>query len=143
MSTTAIGLASNPVRSPFSAELQSSGQLDPGRSWFDGNGVWHLRGQVSVGTITGGINGQVRITQNMNLDISTFSGNIQVKAVITADSGAVYDMFACVTIENMMLSGIFTIHGTGGLRGTHMMGIIGGVAGGVATLNGYQFTPRQ
>jgi hypothetical protein len=143
MSTTAAGLASKPVRSPFSAEIQASGQpLDPGRSWVNGNGIWHLRGQVSVGTITGDINGQVRITQNMNLNVTTFSGNIQAKGVITADSGAVYDMLACITIENMALSGIFMIIGTGSLRGTHIMGTVGGVAAGVATLNGIQFTAK-
>jgi hypothetical protein len=144
MSTAAAGLACHPIRKPFSAEIQASGQpLDPGRSWVGGNGIWHIRGQVSVGTITGDINGQVRLTQNMNLNVTTFSGNIQAKAVITADSGAVYDMLACVTIENMALSGIFTIRGTGSLTGTHIMGTVGGVAGGVATLNGIQFTTKR
>ena len=142
MSTTAMGLASNPVRSPFSAEILASGQpLDPGRSWVGGNGIMHVRGMVLEGTITGDIDGEVLITQDMNLD-ATFTGNVHVKAVITADSGAVYEMLAYVIVTNNALSGTFMIHGTESLRGTHMMGTVGGVGGGVATLNGYQFTAK-
>jgi len=143
MSATAAGLASKPVRSPFSAEVLASGQpLDPGRSWVGSNGILHVRGMVGDGIIIGDINGQVRFMQNMNLDVTTFSGNIQIKAVITADSGAVYSMLAYITVKNMALSGIFIIHGTESLRGTHIMGTVGGVAQGVTTLNGVRFTAK-
>jgi len=144
MSTTAAGLACNPIRKPFSAEVQASGQpIDPWYSWLDDKGIMHVRGMVGEGTIKGDINGQLRFTQNMNLDVTTFSGNIQIKAVITADSGAVYEMFAYISVKNGALSGIFMIYGTGSLKGTCILGTVGGVATGVATLNGIQFTTKR
>jgi hypothetical protein len=143
MSTTAAGLACHQIRKPFSAEVQSSAQpIDPGYSWFDEKGIMHVRGMVGEGTITGDVNGQLRFTQNMNLDVTTFSGNIQIKAVITADSGAVYEMFAYISVKNMALSGIFMIYGTGSAKGTCILGTVGGVAGGIATLNGIEFTTK-
>jgi hypothetical protein len=144
MSTTTVSLAGRPIPKPFSAEVQASNQpLDPGRSWFDDKGMMHVRGMVQEGTIKGDINGQVRITQDMNLDVTTFSGNIQVKAVITADSGAFYKMSAYIAVKNAALSGIFVICGTGSLEGTYIVGKVGGVAGGVGTLNGIQFTTKR
>jgi cytoskeletal protein CcmA (bactofilin family) len=101
----------------------------------------HIRGMVVDGVITGDINGQIRITQNLNLD-AAFTGDIQAEAVITVASGAVYRMVACIKVKTLVLSGIFLIWGTGSVEGIYVMGTVGGVAGGVAALNGMQLVTK-
>ncbi|MCJ7767674.1 hypothetical protein MUP79_04735, partial [Candidatus Bathyarchaeota archaeon] len=52
MSTTAAGLACHPLRRPFSAEVQASGQpIDPGRSWIDDKGIIHMPYECSTMSI--------------------------------------------------------------------------------------------
>jgi hypothetical protein len=141
MSTATTALAFRPVHKPFSAAIQATSTVNPGRSWSDDKGIWHVRGMVVDGLITGDINGQIRITQNLNLD-ATFTGNIQADAVITVATGAVYRMLAYINVKALVLSGIFLIWGTGSLEGIYVVGTVSGNAGGVANLNGMQLVTK-
>jgi cytoskeletal protein CcmA (bactofilin family) len=107
----------------------------------DDKGIMHIRDMIVNGIITGDINGQIQITQNLNVD-ATFTGNIQAEAEITVPSGAVYRMLAYINVKTLVLSGIFLIWGTGSLRGTYAVGTVSGMAGGVATLNGMQLVTK-
>ena len=75
MSTVATGLACRPIHQPFSAGIQVVSTVCDGRSWRDDKGMIHIRGMVVDGVITGDINGQIRITQNLNLDAAFAGGH--------------------------------------------------------------------
>jgi len=141
MPTAVTALACRPIQQRFSAAIQVVSTASPGRSWVDDKGIMHIRDMIVNGIITGDINGQIQITQNLNVD-ATFTGNIQAEAEITVPSGAVYRMLAYINVKTLVLSGIFLIWGTGSLRGTYAVGTVSGMAGGVATLNGMQLVTK-
>ncbi len=140
---TMSALATRPIEWEFEAVIH--GEEGPGPSadtcsyyWehhWDGRAEIQARHCIATVNITGNITGKIDITQNLNLvaDGSGISGNIRLRATITADDGEFYKMKADLTRQNgVTWEGPFKINGREG----HIRGWVTAVADGHAFLNG-------
>lgn len=143
VSATTSALATRPIKWEFNAVIH--GEEGPGPSsdtcsyywehYWDGRAVIRARHCVVTISITGDIHGQIEITQDLDLaaDGSGISGNIRLRATITADDGEFYKMTAYLTRQNgNTWEGHFMMNGRGG----HIKGLVTAVAGGLALLEG-------
>jgi len=124
-------IAAPATKTPFIAEA-SFVPISPGKQWITKDGISHVKGGISEGTITSisgpDISGAIWMSVDETVDLNTGEGSLHGKWTITAmaDSytfeGSAAGVITSTSPTTSHLSGTFIGHGTGAYEGQKIMG---------------------
>jgi len=145
-------MAAPAIKTLFTAEASFvPGNIDPGKEWITKDGIYHVKGQVGTGLVTGDISGWLTIVRHATLDLNTGEGSCHGKIVIDVDGVGSFEGSeqSTITLWGASISGTFLAHGTGMYEGRTMMGsfeggvnIVDGVKTVVAEFKGIILSPQ-
>ena len=98
---------------PWEGSQISGEEIDPGRVWISDDGIQHLRGRVIIDIIKADddrVAGYITITQNRNLNLTTYDGTYSSKWSLKPDA---YDGTWEGVFTGEIRSAIFSGHGHG------------------------------
>ena len=122
-------MAAPATKTPFTAEASFvPGNVDLGEEWITEDLIYHVKGQVGEGPVTGDIIGWLTIVRHATLDLNTGDGSCHGKIVITVDGVGTFEGTEQSTItagggtpEIPGISGTFEAHGTDTYEGQKIM----------------------
>lgn len=128
-------IATTATKTPFTAVVCfTPGTVSQGEQWTTEDGILHIKGMISEGTVIlhiGGasdLSGAFWVTHSEAFDLNTGEGANHGKFVITVAEGDVFEgSFQGMITEGYRLSGTFVGQGTGAYEGKKMMGSFEGV----------------
>ena len=100
-------------------------QMDPGKEWVTGGGIYHAKDAYWSGSYDGtlGIGAFDVWYEHIALDQDTGKGTFSGKYLITTPDGTMAGSFRGKITSQIMHSGTFVgTHGTGGFEGVKIMG---------------------
>ncbi len=111
------------IKTSFIAEASFvPGNISQGSIWTTKDGIQHVRGAVSEGTITGDLTGTFLIISYETVDFNTGEGVNHGKFTLILDGGTFEGSFQS-TISMYTFSGTFVGHGTDTYKGQKLMGL--------------------
>ncbi len=147
--TTVSPVMSAPaMKTSFMAEASFvPGNISQGTMWTTKDGIQHVRGAISEGTISGDLSGTFSIISHETVDLNTGEGVNHGKFILILDEGTFEGSFQS-TIVMYTFSGTFIGHGTGAYKGQKLMGLHEGelifdtIPVVQMTLEGIMFSPK-
>ena len=126
-------IAAPATKTPFTAEASLVlGNISQGKQWITEDGISHVKGAISEGTLTStsgpDISGTIRMTTTESVDLNTGEGSLHGKWTITAmpDSytfeGSAVAVMTPTSPTTSHISGTFIGHGTGDYDGQKIKG---------------------
>jgi hypothetical protein len=101
------------TKTPFSA-TETSVPVQEGTTWISGH-IFHIRGEVDAGPVTGDLEGTITITVNLNVDMNTGKGELFGTFTLATDEVTWSGSFAGA-ISGPLSSGRFGGQGTDGTK---------------------------
>lgn len=115
-------MAAPATKTLFTAEASFiPGSISTGRGWITEDGIQHVKGAISEGTVTGGMSGTFWIMSDEVVDLNTGDGANHGKFVLTINGGTFEGSFQSI-VYMYTFSGTFVGHGTGVYEGQKIMG---------------------
>ena len=118
LAAAAVQLVASPAmaratKTPFSA-METSVPVQEGKTWVSGH-IFHVRGEVDAGPVTGDLDGTITIHVNLNVDMNTGKGELYGTFTIATDAVSWSGHFTGA-ISGPLSSGRFGGQGTDGIK---------------------------
>jgi hypothetical protein len=119
-------MAAPVTRTSIEAVASVDAPISPGKSWITKGGISHIKGEVSEGTLSGDISGDILMIGDETFNLKTGKGTLHTKWIITMSSGTfegtLVGFMTATGLTTYHFSGTFTGCGTGAYKGQKLKG---------------------
>lgn len=116
-------MAAPATKTPFRAAGSFiPGIIDTGKVWITKDGIQHVKGAISEGTVSGDISGTFRLVSYETVNLNTGDGTNHGKFTLIVNGEDTFEGSFQSTVTMNTFSGTFVGRGTGMYRGQKIMG---------------------